>query len=31
VHIYRVVDGKIREHWAMRNDLGMLRQLGAIT
>ena len=31
VHIYRVVDGKIREHWAVRDDLGMLRQLGAIT
>ena len=30
VHIYRVVDGKIREHWAVRNDLSMLRQLGAI-
>jgi predicted SnoaL-like aldol condensation-catalyzing enzyme len=30
VHIYRVVDGKIREHWAVRDDLGMLRQLGAI-
>jgi predicted SnoaL-like aldol condensation-catalyzing enzyme len=31
VHIYRVVDGKIREHWAVRDDLSMLRQLGAIT
>lgn len=30
VHIYRVVDGKIREHWAVRDDLNMLRQLGAI-
>ena len=30
VHIYRVVDGKIREHWAVRDDLSMLRQLGAI-
>jgi predicted ester cyclase len=29
-HVYRVVDGKIREHWAVRDDLGMLRQLGAI-
>jgi len=29
-HIYRVVDGKIREHWAVRDDLSMLRQLGAI-
>jgi predicted ester cyclase len=31
VHIYRVVEGKIREHWAVRDDLGMLRQLGALT
>jgi predicted ester cyclase len=30
VHIYRIVDQKIREHWAARDDLGMLRQLGAI-
>jgi predicted ester cyclase len=30
VHVYRVVDGRIREHWAVRDDLGMLRQLGAI-
>jgi predicted ester cyclase len=30
VHVYRVVDGKIREHWAVRDDLSMLRQLGAI-
>jgi predicted ester cyclase len=30
VHIYRVVDGTILEHWAVRDDLSMLRQLGAI-
>jgi predicted ester cyclase len=30
VHIYRVADGKIREHWALRDDIDMLRQLGAI-
>jgi predicted ester cyclase len=30
VHIYRVVDGLIREHWAVRDDLSMLRQLGAL-
>jgi predicted ester cyclase len=30
VHLYRVVDGLIREHWAVRDDLGMLRQLGAL-
>ena len=31
VHIYRVADGKIREHWAVRDDLGLLRQLGALS
>jgi predicted ester cyclase len=30
VHIYRIVDRKIHEHWAVRDDLGMLRQLEAI-
>jgi predicted SnoaL-like aldol condensation-catalyzing enzyme len=30
VHIYRVAEGKIREHWALRDDISMLRQLGAI-
>src|SRR5258706_4257402 len=29
VRIYRVVDGKIAEHWAVRDDLRMLVQLGA--
>jgi predicted ester cyclase len=29
VRIYRIVDGKIAEHWAVRDDLTMLRQLGA--
>ena len=28
VHIYRIADGQIREHWAVRDDLSMLRQLG---
>jgi predicted ester cyclase len=27
--MYRLADGKIAERWAVRNDLGMLRQLGA--
>jgi predicted ester cyclase len=31
VHIYRVGGGKIREHWALRDDLSMLRQLGALS
>jgi predicted SnoaL-like aldol condensation-catalyzing enzyme len=30
VHMYRVADGQIREHWAVRDDLNMLRQLGAL-
>jgi predicted ester cyclase len=30
IHVYRIVDGRIREHWAVRDDLSMLRQLGAI-
>jgi len=30
IHIYRVSDGTIREHWALRDDIGMLRQLGAL-
>jgi ketosteroid isomerase-like protein len=27
---YRIEDGKIAERWAMRDDLTMLRQLGAL-
>jgi predicted ester cyclase len=30
VHIYRISDGKMIEHWVVRDDLTMLRQLGAI-
>ena len=29
IHIWRVVDGKIVEHWACRDDVGLLRQIGA--
>lgn len=29
VFIYRLADGRIAERWAVRDDLGMLRQLGA--
>jgi predicted ester cyclase len=27
-HWFRVTDGKLAEHWAVRDDLGMMRQLG---
>lgn len=30
VHIFRLEDGKIAEHWAVRDDLGMMQQLGAL-
>ena len=29
IHIWRVVDGKIVEHWACRDDIGLLSQVGA--
>jgi predicted ester cyclase len=29
VHIVRFQDGNGIEHWAVRDDLGLLRQLGA--
>jgi predicted ester cyclase len=29
-HWFRVVEGKIAEHWAVRDDLGMLQQLGVM-
>ena len=28
--MYRLMDGRIAERWAVRDDLGMVRQLGAI-
>lgn len=30
IHMARVRDGKVAEHWAVRDDLGMLIQLGAL-
>lgn len=30
VHIVRVADGKIIEHWGSNDDLGLMRQLGAV-
>jgi predicted ester cyclase len=29
IHLWRVVDGQIVEHWACRDDLGLLGQVGA--
>jgi predicted ester cyclase len=29
IHIWRVVDGIVVEHWACRDDVGLLRQVGA--
>jgi predicted ester cyclase len=31
VHIYRVTDRRIAEHWVVRDDLGMMLQTGAIS
>ena len=28
IHVMRLEDGKVVEHWAGRDDIGMLRQLG---
>jgi predicted ester cyclase len=28
MHLFRVVDGKLTEHWANRDDLGAARQVG---
>lgn len=30
VHIFRVREGKIVEHWAVRDDLGLMKQLGVV-
>jgi predicted ester cyclase len=30
VHIYRIDDGQIAEHWVVRDDLGMMQQIGAV-
>jgi predicted ester cyclase len=31
VHIYRISEGRIAEHWVVRDDLAMMQQLGAVT
>jgi predicted ester cyclase len=28
--MFRFKDGKIAEHWAVRDDLGMMQQLGVL-
>jgi len=28
IHLFRVRDGRIAEHWACRDDVGLMRQLG---
>ena len=30
MHIYRITDGRISEHWVVRDDLAMMQQLGAV-
>lgn len=30
VHILRIADGRIAEHWGSNDDLGLMRQLGVI-
>ena len=30
IHVFRVSGGKIVEHWAGRDDIGMMRQLGHV-
>ena len=29
LHLFRVTNGKITEHWAYRDDVGLIRQVGA--
>ena len=29
IHIWRIADGQVVEHWACRDDVGLLRQVGA--
>lgn len=31
IHIMRIADGKIVEHWGHGDDMGMMRQLGAMS
>ena len=29
IHIYRIANGKVAEHWAKRDDVGLAQQIGA--
>ena len=31
VHIWKLADGKIVKHWAVRDDLGLMLQLGVVS
>ena len=31
IHVYRLAEGRIAEHWVVRDDLGMMLQIGAIS
>jgi predicted ester cyclase len=31
IHIYRITDNRIGEHWVVRDDLGMMLQTGGIS
>jgi predicted ester cyclase len=31
VHVYRISDDRIAEHWVVRDDFGMMLQIGAIS
>jgi predicted ester cyclase len=31
IHLYRIADGRIAEHWVVRDDLAMMQQIGAIS
>jgi predicted ester cyclase len=31
IHIWRVSDGKVTDHWALRDDLGWMTQLGLLS
>jgi predicted ester cyclase len=30
IHVYRIEDGRVIEHWSVRDDLGQALQLGLI-